>query len=544
MASLRQVVVDLCRQAGIPASLVDVTRLSGTVRGFCLTNLSEARAAMQVLQKAFFFDIVESSGLLKCVPLNEAAVRTIQMDELLPVGGTGNQYFKYHRGDPQGITRKLFLTYISPAADYEQGSQQATIQSAPTGDVENETLALSLTDDEAKRTALTLLCNTWTGRETFDITLTLDHLDLEPGDNINIVDGSFTHKVRLLRKKVHGIMVNFEARSIDVSDFSQVAVGGSTAIDPRVVLEPGPSNLYLMDLPPLREVDDNAGFYLVVGRTTAMWKGARVYRSSDDITYEALASVLTPSVTGMTATALPAAPTEYMDRKNTLTVNLDFDGELSSTTWDALMGSANAAVVGNEIIQFQTATLMASKIYQLSGLLRGRMGTEWAVGTHAIGDTFVLLTSTSNIQRVLDGASLLGVSKFYKGVSIGGDITDVDAISFTNTGNGLRPWSPAHFRGVHESGGDWTLSWMRRTRFGGSWRDQVDPALNEETEAYIIEFLSSGVVVGTVSVTTPSYNFTTAKQTEIYGAPVSTFTARVAQISAVVGPGRFTTNTF
>jgi hypothetical protein len=39
-----------------------------------------------------------------------------------------------------------------------------------------------------------------------------------------------------------------------------------------------------------------------------------------------------------------------------------------------VLNGANACLIGNEVIQFQTATLIGDNQYRLSGLLRGQAG--------------------------------------------------------------------------------------------------------------------------------------------------------------------------
>ena len=56
-----------------------------------------------------------------------------------------------------------------------------------------------------------------------------------------------------------------------------------------------------------------------------------------------------------------------------------------------MYNGANAALLGEEIIQFQTAILVGAGLYTLSNLLRGRRATEGATSSHAVGENFVLL---------------------------------------------------------------------------------------------------------------------------------------------------------
>jgi hypothetical protein len=79
---------------------------------------------------------------------------------------------------------------------------------------------------------------------------------------------------------------------------------------------------------------------------------------------------------------------------------------------------ANAAVVGNEFLQFQTATLGGPGQYVLGGLLRGRLGTDDAVGSHVAGERFALLDGLEALVRVCDGLARVGVPSTYKVVSL------------------------------------------------------------------------------------------------------------------------------
>ena len=69
-------------------------------------------------------------------------------------------------------------------------------------------------------------------------------------------------------------------------------------------------------------------------------------------------------------------------------------------------------------------------------------------------------------------------------------------LAFTPSGRGLRPFSPAQLRGKPQPGGDWLLTWLRRTRAssGDSWV-LVEVPLGETTEAYDLEILNGAAVV-------------------------------------------------
>jgi hypothetical protein len=233
---------------------------------------------------------------------------------------------------------------------------------------------------------------------------------------------------------------------------------------------------------------------------------------------------------------LAAGRTTLWDYQNTVTVELSRTGTLLSAPALDVLNGANAALLGDEIIQWQTAELIAPKTYRLSKLLRGRRGTEAAVGTHALNERFVMLSS-GTVQRIPDGLDLIGAVRSYKAVSAGRDITSATAASFSNAAKGLKPLSPVHLKGSRNGAGDLAITWKRRTRIGGGWRDNAEVPLGETSEAYEIEILNGAAVLRTVAAASPVITYTAAQQTADFGSVQAAVAVRVYQLSATVGRG-------
>jgi Ni/Co efflux regulator RcnB len=182
------------------------------------------------------------------------------------------------------------------------------------------------------------------------------------------------------------------------------------------------------------------------------------------------------------------------------------------------------------------AEQLGTSEWRLSRLLRGRRGTEWAMATHQVGETVLVLepatlTRTSSLDEV-------GLARFYRAVSIGSDPSLPDAVAFTNQAASLKPYAPVHLRGTRNGGGDLTISWVRRTRYSGEWRDLVDVPLNEASEAYEVDVLNGAAqAVRTLSSTNPSVTYSAAAQTTDFGAPQTSIEVAVHQLSAAVGRG-------
>ena len=101
---------------------------------------------------------------------------------------------------------------------------------------------------------------------------------------------------------------------------------------------------------------------------------------------------------------------------------------------------------------------------------------------------------------------------------------------------GLRPLSPAHVRGARAAG-DLAITWVRRTRIGGDSWDAVEVPLGEDTERYEVDILDGATVKRTLTATSPTATYTAAQQTADFGAPQSSVSLRVYQLSPVHGRG-------
>src|SRR5512132_2644364 len=210
-----------------------------------------------------------------------------------------------------------------------------------------------------------------------------------------------------------------------------------------------------MDLPALRDADDDLGFYYAMAGATDAWRGGALYQSADGVSYASVASSDAPTAMGSATTALPSGPTTVHDDVNTVTVRLSY-GVLASVTRALSLNGANAALLGDEILTFDTATPLGGADWQLSGLLRGRKGTEWAVESHVIGDRFVLLDS-GTVGRVVDPMAWRNVALHYKAVSAGLAIASAADTLFTDTGASLKPYSPVAIAAARDGSNNLTI---------------------------------------------------------------------------------------
>ncbi|MFO7922038.1 MAG: hypothetical protein R6U99_14750 [Nioella sp.] len=218
----------------------------------------------------------------------------------------------------------------------------------------------------------------------------------------------------------------------------------------------------------------------------------------------------------------------------------DPDGQVESVSDLQLLNGRNAALVvdadgGAELIQFRDVTPLGNDIYRLSTLLRGRRGSEARLA-HAAGAVIVVLEDDGALFP--EPLGLVGQPLRYRGVGRGEAFDEADTVTQTLRGTDLKPYAPAHVTGAWTAAGI-TISWRRRTRIGGDWRDGTGTVpLAEAAELYEMDILdSAGEVIRVLETATPQVLYTAADAEADFGSVPGTLTLRVHQISAAVGRG-------
>lgn len=537
MASLANVVEDLCVRAGLSSTDLDVSLLSGDVDGFVVSNRASIRSTLQKLQEAFFFDTVESGGKIKFVPRGGSSVATITEDDLVEIAE--DVYVEIIRREDRELPRTLNVIYIAKNGEYQQSNQEALRQIADTGESVNIVIPIVMTGTKAKQIADATLFSFWIERLRFSFAVSRKYFYLEPGDIITLsMDDGLLYTVRITKTVMDNQKLSIEGLQADDAVYTQTNSAGDDTVTPVIETIPGDTILHLMDIPLIRETDDTAGFYAAVTKETPGWKGSQLYNSSNGTDYTFLSSMLFSNPHGTVATALADGQPYFIDRKTEIVVVM-IDGVLSSVTEEDLYNGLNGALLGSEIVQFQNAELVAANTYKLTNILRGRLGTEDQTSLHTTNEDFILLNSTgSNFVRINTGLDLIGATKFYKAVSIGTTISDTTAETFVNNGRSLQPYSPVRLTGVRNTSGDLTITWVRRTRYSGGWNSSIEIPLNETTESYEIDIVDgSNVVLRTLYSTSETVTYTAAQQTTDFGSPQTIIKVRVHQMSSRIGRG-------
>lgn len=506
--TLQEVVERQCQRGGLNLAYVDASALSTKkVHAYVLSQLTSPRQAIEVLMTAYNFVAVESD-VLRFVFRGGASVATIGYDKLIADGNA----------DPLPITKandtelpvQVFVKYSNLFDDYQNGTEPSDRLISNGQNTTQVELPLAFTPTEAKQIADTQVLDAAASALRFGpFSLTRAYARLEPTDVVTLTDAEGgTHRARLTRKTEAAGVLTFEAVSDDDGVLASQAEADETGYTySTAVRAPVDSEMELLDIPLLADADNDAGIY-AVGRATdgGSWPGAALFKSADDITFTNVGSGAVVGTWGTASTTLGDGPTGVFDEANKLTVVVV--GELESVTRDVLLsGASNMLLVGAEVIQFRTATLVSAGVYTLSGLLRGRRGTEWATADHVADERVVLLDSAAT--HVPMSSSETNQLRYWKAVTLGRTAATAASESFTNTGVNQKPFSPVNLRVVEDSG-EIVVTWDRRSRLQCDIFTDTIP-LGETSESYDIELLDNlGAVVGTDTVTVPQYTVGTA----------------------------------
>lgn len=90
LSSLGQIIADLLKKVGYDSTMYDVSRLTDIVSGFIITNRQTVRSCLEQLATAYFFDCVESDGLLKFIKRGKVSGTTIDFTELVAAEENGD----------------------------------------------------------------------------------------------------------------------------------------------------------------------------------------------------------------------------------------------------------------------------------------------------------------------------------------------------------------------------------------------------------------------------------------------------------------------
>lgn len=450
---------------------------SQSVAGYAAYGLS-TKAAVEPLVRSYGIDLFDDGSNLRG-PLS-LAVEQLD-DDFLGNSADGEQAPRTEReqAPARAVPARLRLSYYDPERDHQAGETRARV-SDDRGSEQQQELPAAIGADDAKALVQQMLARVWAQRDKLTLRLPPRLIALEPG---NTVEMALSPNRWVVDKcTVDGFVVVAELRPSWSPADPIAADAGRIVANTDVVA--GQADVALFDVPDvLQQSPTEPTLLLAASASTPGWRACPidVSCSGQAITVR---SARRKSVLGRALSLVGAGQPYLVDAVNSVDIELiDQDQWLMSCDDDALAGGANLAALGRELIQFGQATPLGSGRFRLARLVRARGGTEWATTTHGLGEPFVLIEPDA-LQRVRVPLSATGSQ--VTAIPRGGDATIL-----TMAAQSLRPLSPVRLIAEPLSAGDLKISWIRRSRCGFAWIDEIDAPLAETREEYRVTIVGS-----------------------------------------------------
>ena len=512
--------------------------MPSVVDGAIADSVLTPRAMLEALQPVHAFDAVESEGVIKfSARAAHGVLATLAAADL--VTPDDGRAFDLTRAQETELPDVVRLGYGDPTIDDQPSATEARRSAGSSRRTVEIGLPVVMDAGKAQAAAEIALYEPWIGRERLQCGLPPSWLAYDPGDLLLFAP---TGDIVRLTGLADAVGRQVEGERADPLLYVPQAAPHRKRL-PRPSESTDPEAIFLDG--PLLQDDDKAhrGY---VGASMRPWRsGIALYKAPTTSGYVFDRTLATPAIIGETTADFYSGPVWRFDRVNDLYLSID-RGTLSSVSEDSVLNGENAIAVENadgewEILQFATATLNGSGNYILSDLLRGQRGSEHAMRDPVAAGARVLVLDGALRQPGIKPAEVgLALSWSYGPADRDQSNPDYVTETVTMTGRGRRPYAPVQLRGRRDHAtGDWTLSWIRRTRIGGDSWDVAEVLLGEDSEAYRLDILDAlgGSVLRAVDLDTTAYLYTAAMQTADFGAPVWNVPMRVTQLSAIYGDG-------
>ncbi|WP_299962057.1 glycoside hydrolase TIM-barrel-like domain-containing protein [uncultured Roseobacter sp.] len=535
--SLASVVAEICTRAGVPA--FDTSKLYGSVRGYTVGDVNNARAALQPLMLRYAFDAVERDGQL-IFTMRDGKTPVPLTRDMLALSDELDGTLEQARSSEAEMAGRVRLRFVQADAEFDVLAEEAVLADERTHSVSTSEVPMALTRGEGRQVAERWLTEARIAREAIRFALPPSCLTLGAGDVVELSgDQSEGRSLYRIDRVEQGALQIVEAIRMEPDVYTSAEMIDDLP-SPRAFLPSVPVSTLFLDLPLM--TGDETPHAPHVAVTSQPWQGSvAIYQSPADSDFRLVGQISARSTIGVTQSTLAAAPMGRLDRGAPLQVKL-VSGALSSVELSTMLAGANLAAIGDgtpdnwEIIQFAGAELVAQDTYRLHTRLRGQLGSDGLMpDVWPEGSWFVLL---NGFPEQLDlSRNLRRVDQTYR---IGPARRPVDDISYVQeshafNGNGERPYAPVHLRCARETDGTLAISWVRRTRLDGDGWDVPDVPLAEESEQYLLRVVRGDAVLREVTVTAPGWRY--GSEAQLADSADGNIEIEVAQLSSVFGAG-------
>ena len=448
--TLQSVVERLCARADLEVAQYDASGLSTVtrpVRSLAISQTTPIRQVLETLATAYYFGCTTSDKLYFRARGGSSVASIPHADLGVGEGSAQEEPLSLKLANDLETPAQIALSYTNVDGDYNVATEYSDRLLVGQTSTSAIPLPLGFQPAEAKGTVDSMVADAAAAIFTTSISLGSEYARLEPTDVVTVTDrdGS-NYRLRVRRKVEAGPVLTLDLVLDDASALTTTGITSTAYTQSSTVAGTADTLLRLLDIPILRDSDDDVGIYVAAAGDSVPWPGAAIFKSPDDSVYASGQSINDAAGLGSTTTALTTWSGGFVfDETSSVTVSMSA-GTLSSYTRDQIFdGSAPAYLIGSEIVYARSATLVSAGIYTLTGFLRGLRGTEWAMAGHAAVENFTVLSS-SGIRRETMTTGEISALRYFKAPTLGRPLSTATAQSITLAAVGKKPFAPVGLR--------------------------------------------------------------------------------------------------
>lgn len=402
------------------------------------------------------------------------------------------------------VPLQLSLRHYDAIRDYQTGVQKV-VRPGPGRVEQGIDIPAMLTAAEARELAAARLRSAWIGRATMEVQCGWEALTIRPGALVSVEGKGGLWRVE--EREWEAMAVRLALRRMPGGAIALPGGASGGAIVGEVDAPHGITTLMLVDMPPLEEVAATTPMVFAAASGGTNWRRAALFRRDANGVAELSGRSALRATLGRLATPLAVASATMIDRVAVCEVALLADDmDLGSADESGLAQGRNLCLIGQELVQFETAVQTGAATWRLSGLRRGLRGSEWAMDAgHETGAPFLLVEQ--DCLAAVPASSFAGAGGALTMLAIGiGDAEPVEA-TMTVRGEAMTPPAPVHGRVASDGAGGLAIRWVRRSRIGWTWRDGVETPLGEEFERYGVAVMVGDVAIRTVETIVAGWTY-------------------------------------
>lgn len=461
---LADVVQNLVRRAGVKPASIDVSELyDDVVVGYRVANTEGVDSAIKPLAQAFAFDPAEFDRKIHFRKRGRSPVVRVKWTDLV----ARNVPMKRTRLQEDQLPKRVNVNHLDPEGGFAKNKQFAHRRSnmVRTKREDKYDFDFAIPADDAATIAMRELKRPYYEQMKYEFGLPIKFSFLTVTDVIEFEDEDGTVEIiRLEDIEREDGELSIEGTREGGTPVYGVTAAGLALPAPRPTTPGlvGETRIEILNVPVLFDEDDELGVYIALAGASTAWYGAQVMVSTDGgANYTEALRTEVPSILGDTETALEADDGYTYPSRQTVDVRTNF--ELASTTKEGIIGGANRAIIGDEVIQFETATHLGDNLWRLSGLVRGRYNTEaaaWPIGTR-----FVLFDEGVLFLRA--ERWMLGTDLSLKPVSFGATLDEtIETMYLFDEAVNQTEWPVHHVTAVRDGSNNVTVEFIGRARLG------------------------------------------------------------------------------